>query len=394
MNSEDKIKILSDKPARDFIREHKGKSTADLAFKFKDKSPAPLTLLLEQIESGKKAEEKLPEWNLEGIIFPPRVNLEQSSSSQTADFKARVYGKDKKHVVDLSAGFGVDAYYFSKVAEKVTMVEPDTWLCALAAHNFKIMGIDNIEVVNSTAEDFNIPITADLIYIDPSRRSNTGKKVIRLQDYSPDPFEIKKKINIPFLLKTSPMVDVEDTYRELGNIREVRIISRKDQVRELLFYREPLFTGETLICANEITQDFQFSFFKTDEQKEEINTCLPETGGYLYSPYSVLMKSGCFKLLAKETDTCMAHPHTHIYFSKEQKPFPGSTFLITEILPAGLKEVKKQISGSDWVPISKNFPVKSEDLRKKLKLSSSDVNFIWFVKTMTGYAAIKSTKIG
>ncbi|WP_311195940.1 hypothetical protein [Antarcticibacterium sp. 1MA-6-2] len=43
-----------------------------------------------QITAKKKANKKLPRWfNAESIIFPPNINLEQTSSEITARYKAK-----------------------------------------------------------------------------------------------------------------------------------------------------------------------------------------------------------------------------------------------------------------------------------------------------------------
>ena len=69
--------------------------------------------IVEQLVSKTKCEKKLPTWFLtEGIYFPNKLNIEQTSSEITAKYKASLISGTS--LIDVTGGFGVDAYYFSK----------------------------------------------------------------------------------------------------------------------------------------------------------------------------------------------------------------------------------------------------------------------------------------
>ena len=58
-------------------------------------------------------EHKLPTWFQNKVIFyPPKLNLEQTSSEITAKYKATIF--KGAAMADLTGGFGVDSFYFSK----------------------------------------------------------------------------------------------------------------------------------------------------------------------------------------------------------------------------------------------------------------------------------------
>src|SRR5690606_22101772 len=114
-----------------------------------------------------------------------------------------------------------------------------------------------------------------------------------------------------------------------------------NQVRELLFIqREP--HSEVKIHVVELTANFEFTFSREEEQSLTAAFSEPETGHFLYEPFSVLLKANCLKLLARETSTTALHPNTHLFTSRDQKNFPGRTFQINRIEKAdpGMPELR------------------------------------------------------
>ena len=96
--------------------------------------------VIQQIESKKKCRKKLPFWyNTENIYYPDKLNIEQTSSENTARYKSGLVSG--KSIVDLTGGFGVDAYFFSKKFDRVYYCEINEKLSEIARHNFKVFGI-------------------------------------------------------------------------------------------------------------------------------------------------------------------------------------------------------------------------------------------------------------
>ena len=96
-----------------FINANIGKNISKLALQ---KNPFPdvdWIGILSQIEAKTKAKDKLPNWFLtKNIIYPTKISIEQTSSEKTASYKASIVSGDS--LIDLTGGFGVDDYYFSK----------------------------------------------------------------------------------------------------------------------------------------------------------------------------------------------------------------------------------------------------------------------------------------
>ncbi|HEY1006227.1 MAG TPA: class I SAM-dependent methyltransferase, partial [Sphingobacteriaceae bacterium] len=225
--------------------------------------------LAEQIDSKARAARKLPLWHATaGIFFPPRLSVEQSSSEATAEYKTSLIAPGR--LIDLTGGFGVDSYYFSRRAD-VWHLEVNAELSEIARHNAEVLGARNITFIHgdgiaylrSTAEKF------DTIYVDPSRRVKT-RKVFRLSDCEPDvvaelPLLFDRGSRI--IIKTAPLLDISMGLEELRHVREIHVVSLRNDCKELLWVLEEGYEGEPLIiCAALDGETRLFRFRISDER--------------------------------------------------------------------------------------------------------------------------------
>lgn len=158
---------------REFVLEHEGDDSSRLMLSRGRWPEVDVNAAVTAIECRRKIRTKLPEWYAEpGIIFPDRICAEQSSSSETANYKASVasriiretLAKDSEtistkaneshsdvirgRIADLTGGLGVDSLAFSRVAKNVLYNEMNTERAAAAKHNFVLLGAANIDVVS------------------------------------------------------------------------------------------------------------------------------------------------------------------------------------------------------------------------------------------------------
>ena len=143
--------------------------------------------IIEQIEAKKRSEKKLPTWfKSKNIYYPNKLNVEQTSSEITANYKASLISGES--LIDLTGGFGIDAYYFSKKCQHVIHCEINTKLSEIVKHNFEGLQTRNITCLNENGIDAlkRLDISFDWIYIDPSRRDDKKQKVFLLSDCTPN----------------------------------------------------------------------------------------------------------------------------------------------------------------------------------------------------------------
>lgn len=406
---------------REFVLEHEGDDPARLILNRGRWPEVDVNAAVTAIECRRKIRTKLPEWYAEpGIIFPDRICAEQSSSSETARYKAdaaagiicETLAKDSENsstkanvirgrIADLTGGLGVDSLAFSRVATHVLYNEMNPGRAAAAKHNFALLGAANIDVISHCVQprkgladnfwDTLATFRPDLIYMDPARRSTTGNKVFLLEDCSPDVLTLLSdlfRISGNLLLKLSPMADISMLITRLrehqGYVHEIHVVAAVGECKELLLWVRPepcsrprLFINENghVIEADEKSCDATPKFLTHDQ--------LP-TMTSLFEPGKALAKAGLFHAVASlfKVNAYKAGRSTHLYFSPEDLSQSydsidpnlnnfGKIFKILEVEPLnkqtirdfGRKYPKAEVS-------ARNIPMTSDELRKKLKVAS------------------------
>lgn len=342
--------------------------------------------LTEQLEARKKCEKKLPTWFASSnIYYPNKLNIEQTSSEITAQYKAELVSG--KSLVDVTGGLGVDSYFFSQKIDQVDHCELDQNLSEIAAHNFKILGVDNVNTHAQNGLDFtkNSKSEFDWIYIDPSRRDNLKQRVFFLSDCLPNVVEnldllFSKSKNI--LIKTAPLLDITAGINELKYIKEIHVVAINNDVKEVLYILQRDYTGSIAIkTINKTSQQDQVFDFKLESEKEALSQ-FSEPLTYLYEPNAAVLKSGAFKILGKALQLEKLHVNTHLYTSNHLIDFPGRRFKIESTFPYNKTSIKK--AGIKNANITtRNFPESVATIRKKMKIKDGGQIYLFFTKNLT-----------
>lgn len=369
---------------QDFLKTNAKENAKDIALRKSPFTGISSSELTTQLESRQRAEKKLPLWfRTNGIYYPLSLSIEQASSEETALYKAGLIAENSS-LIDLTGGIGVDSYYFSKKAKKVVHCEVNPELSEIAEHNAKVLQAKNIEFVRGDGIRFlsqQAKGAFHTIYLDPSRRVNT-KKVFMLKDCEPNIIDLQEdlvKTASVVLVKAAPLLDITLALSELKHVKEVHVVSLKNECKELLFLLESGFDGLPLIKAVGLGEESCFEFqFSVNEEKQAAPTySLPNR--YLYDPNAALLKAGCFKLLSTRFAIQKLHPNTHLYTSKELlSDFPGRSFEIKETFEYPVfKKMKRKWNAN---VIAKNFPLKVEQIRKKHKIKEGKLDYLFFCK--------------
>ena len=372
---------LNKKKVQDFINDHLSGNIDYLIFKKSPFEEIKMAELVEQIEAKIKIREKLPTWYNNGkIIYPNKLNLEQSSSEKTAKYKSSIV-KGKK-IIDITGGFGVDSFFFSKKINKVIHCEINKKLSNISSHNASVLKVKNIENITIDGLKFleqNEEIF-DWIYIDPSRRNEKKQKKILIKDYNPnisDHIETLTKKSKNILVKLSPMLDIKSALRNLKNTKEIHVVGLKGEVKELLFIIEKKYVGEIIIKSiNLSTKQPIYNHKFSDEFKSIVSYGKPLK--YLYEPNSSVLKAGAFNLIGLDFDLHKLDPNTHLYTSIEFKNnFPGKVYHIEEIIKYKKTKIKKLISGLKINLKRRNFPKTIVEFKKEHKIKDGGNKFMF-----------------
>lgn len=371
---------------QDFLRVNANRNPREIALKKSPFATVSSSELATQLESRRKSEKKLPLWyQTPGIYFPPTLSIEQASSEETAIYKAELI-EDNGSLLDLTGGIGVDSYFFSKKAVKVVHCELSPELSKIAKHNAKVLGAKNLEFIEGDGIEFlrkQVKGTFQTIYLDPSRRVKT-RKVFMLSDCEPNVVELQEELfkkASTVLIKAAPLLDISLGLTELKQVKEVHVISIKNECKEVLFLLKDGFNQEPTIKVAGLDKGLNFKVDFLPEQEKQATATYGLPKQYLYDPDVALLKAGCFKLLSQRFALDKLHSNTHLYTSDSQiNNFPGRRFEVIKLYE--YTEFKKNKSNWNANVISRNFPLKVEELRKNYKIGESNLEFLFFCRAL------------
>ena len=402
-----------------FVQEHIGDDLTRLVLDRKKWPDIDMDLAVSCIQSRRKLKGKVQEWYTNpDLIFPAVLSAEQCSSTATGIYKSgmalRIAEGSPFRLADLTGGLGVDSWYFSQKASQVLYHEMQEKLCVAAEHNFQSLNAENIVVRNkiSTPESIEGILSEacpDIVYMDPARRGEGGKKVFLIEECTPDVLTLKEMIFKHcrhILLKLSPMADITMACSRLGGTcREVHIVAAGGECKELLIWMDREWSGEYAITAVELPSGYPdmspalFSFCSSEEKIATASTRprndvmlssrAESRDLFLFEPGKSLMKAGCFNLIAERFGLSKLGASTHYYVTDEPakanelKPY-GKVYEIIDCQPLDKRTIKAAGASFPHAEVTaRNIPMDTETLRKKLGVSSGDDAHIFGLKSDT-----------
>lgn len=409
---------------RNFVSEHISDDVTRLVLDRKKWPEIDMELAVACIESRRKLKGKVQQWyDNPDLVFPFKLSAEQCSSSATGVYKAalaetiamssmedlQVMAEGEGHpswsIADLTGGLGVDSWFFSQKASRVLYNEMQKPLCEAARHNFKVLGADNIIISNhavisagsatgseaasvqeesgATPDMILKDFRPDIVYMDPARRGEGGKKVFLIEECTPDVLTLKDEIfslSRHMLIKLSPMADITMACDRLGSCcREVHVVASGGECKELLIWMDREWDAEYEIIAVELHNDRQaasFRFRPSQEQSGRASAGLHiaeecRKGKFLFEPGKALMKAGAYNMISQQFGIDKLGQSTHYYITDditraEELRKYGKVFIIKDCQPLDKRSMKA--FGKAWPNAdvtARNIPMTSETLRKK-----------------------------
>ena len=407
---------LNDEATQAFVADHRADDVRLLAFVAGKYPEVDMPWALQQIAGWQMARRKLPSWvAVEGMVYPPHLSMEQCSSEQTAKMKTNFpFSKDDGLLIDLTGGFGVDFSFMAQGFKRAVYVERQEDLCAIARHNFHLLGLHQAEVVCGDGVEYlhQLQEHASVIYLDPARRNEHGGKTYAISDCTPDVValreELLKKADF-IVVKLSPMLDWREAVRQLpAQYTEVRIVSTGGECKELLLVlSDKMKAPLRLVCINDEElfsidnlplgpqgrlPKQEFTVDNLGQQIEFVNfdklilALGQAVNCYLYEPNASIMKAGCFAELCERFGVKVIAENSHLFVSPDFiENFPGRKFQIFSISSMNKKSLRQALQGIDRANISvRNFPLSAEQLRQRLHLKDGGEIYIFGTTTHEG----------
>ena len=336
--------------------------------------------IVSQIEAKKRSKSKLPTWfSAASIYYPNKLNIEQTSSEITANYKSELLRGNS--IIDLTGGFGVDCYYFSKRFKNITHCEINQELSEIVRYNYQQLKTTNIKTVATDGISYlqNSSVKYDWIYIDPSRRNDVKGKVFLLADCLPNvPVNLSTLFMYSnnILIKVSPILDITSAISELQFVKEIHVVAVNNEVKELLFILKKGFDEAVKIKTINIQKSINHLFDFNFGASEVIDFSLPKK--YLFEPNAAILKSGGFTQVANQLNIYKLHQHSHLYTSDKLIDFPGRKFEIKHHISFDKKQLKKLVPSKKANITTRNFPQTVAQIRKKTGIKDGGNQYLFF----------------
>ena len=402
-----------------FVSDHLGDDTSKLLLARGKWPEIDMDLAVNCIESRRKLKGKVQDWfENPRLIFPAKLSAEQCSSSATGRYKAALAERIAMasgtsgqvwKIADLTGGLGVDSWFFSQRASEVLYNEMQAGLCNAAVHNFRVLGADNIVVSNNAVGNASEQVSPtvllsefgpDIVYMDPARRGEGGKKVFLIEECTPDVLTLREeifKISRHILIKLSPMADISMVCDRLGpTCREVHVVATGGECKELLIWMDREWAEEYHVHAVELPADYPqsepsvFTFRPSEERGSTASTvAMTDITGkaFLFEPGKAMMKAGAYNLVSTRMDISKLGKSTHYYIFTDSDKIDllknlGKVYEIIRCEPLDKRTMKT--AGKDFPKAevtARNIPMDTDTLRKKLGVTSGDDAHIFGLKS-------------
>lgn len=407
---------------------HRNDDVRRLALKAAGTKGIDLPFALDQIAGWQTARRKLPSWAAtEGIIYPPRLSMEQCSGETAARYKAAVARRlvSGGRFVDITGGFGVDFSFMARCFDEAVYVERQERLCHIAAENLRLLGLEQATVISGDGTGYvsRMEGRAAMIFADPARRDSAGGRTFAISDCTPNVLESMDQLlgKADFvMLKLSPMLDwrkaVSDIEAAVGGdrhvVREVHIVAVDNECKELLVVASAHGNGQEpmMYCVGE-NQRREERGVRSENSCIKSEKCMygisipslltthptsnvslssllapRSTLPWLYEPNAAIMKAGIFGFIEQRYGVRQIGPNSHLFVGSERvENFPGRCFRIGAVTPMNKRELRKALAGISKANVTvRNFPMTVDELRRKLKISDGGNIYIFATTSANG----------
>ena len=340
--------------------------------------------IADQIRGILTVQQKAPGFFKKGLLFPSKTSLEQMSSDVTAKYKASILPK-MKSLIDCTGGFGIDTFYLSEKARTTHYCEQNKELVRIAEHNFQLHN-KKIHVHEGNGLEILQKIgKIDLVYLDPSRRTAGKKKIISLEQSSPNILQHWQMILSharEVLLKLSPMLDISYLLEQLTCIFEIHIISVKNDVKEIIVRASQARQEDVKITIADFDGQHWFQHVVNEQDSALVNIQEIPEQAFIYEPLSVVFKAEYQDDLAVKYNLNKIARHSHLYLSTEKiSEHFFKSYQYSRVLSFHVKKLKRLLPEPHVNVITRNFPLSPQQVVKKLGKKEGGQTFLLCTQT-------------
>ena len=332
------LDILRTEEVRRAIDENIERDPAKVAL---SKGVPHAALVATQVKYLQRARRKLSALYEARCIIPPRA-FEQCSSQESARRKPLSGGA----VLDMTCGLGIDTMALAEHFERVVSIERDEVLAEVVRYNMSLLGIQNVEVVTASSEEYVASTSEhfDWVFVDPDRRSAEGKKMVCMEDCSPNVVALMprlREISERVAIKLSPMFDCAEAFR-LCSPAEVEVVSIGGECKEVNIYTN----AERDMLRIAVIGDGEWSFDSEAMTAEpSAEAFVPEEYRYLLVPDVALQKARVAIAALKPYASIWSNNGYAFARELPAEALPARIYEIVSIEPYRPKELKRRWRG-------------------------------------------------
>ena len=392
MQSNHIIAFLSSDEGIRFVKNNLNANPNDLALKYTGKTSFDLKTALYLITIYKKASMKVPIISDNFLAIDQR-SYEQSTSQKVAHYKGSFI--QGEHLLDLTAGIGIDSICFSHNFKQIEAIELNQSLHELACFNLEKLGINNIKRIHGDSLEYLSGKKWDWIYIDPDRRIN-GKRSVDLKYLRPDILgclDAIKNAASKIYIKLSPLFDLSEITRCFNRLDAIYLIAEKNEIKEVGIFMDCSNKSETRNATLHLA-DVSTNYSASLPFNEYLtrNDFIYDSGynRFLHTPSALISKSSCFPFFIKGRNVTK-YPEFQLFFS-DNSNLPGfRTLEVIDKCVLSVKKIKQMLRLNNIVKM--NIIIKGLDQlpskwHNKLGTTDGGDNFLFILKSSEGEALI------
>jgi len=314
-------------------------------------------------------------WGITGADFLlTEDGLEQASRPLVAQYRARWIQQrfgTHAHVLDMTCGLGFDALAMAQAGLKVTCVERDENIAALAAFNLRN---SSAQVVHADATDFLVEADVDVVFVDPARRDpqaarkadGSSYRIFNPDDWSPSwSFIQTLSQRLPVVAKVAPGIGDES----LGTWDCRWISADGDLVEATASSGGTALRGATLLSS---------SASEPLSVAGGNNTSPSPLGQWLVIPDAALVRASALDYLADRINGGLVNEHIAWLTSADElsvrsliglDPAPAMVLHVEAVLPVSEKLITQEVArheASGLTVMTRGVNINVDALRKKV----------------------------
>jgi SAM-dependent methyltransferase len=316
------------------------------------------------------------------VMYFTRDGLEQATHQVVARHRAqRAVASGLSSVVELACGIGADLIAFGRAGLGVTAVDRDPLTAGIAAANLQALGVaGHVDVGTAETQDWDV---ADLVYVDPARRSARGR-VFTGDSYSPPWTFVESLFGRDSVVKTAPGI----AHEMVPDGVEAEWVSLDGQLREAALWSGRASSARRRATLLRTTGPAHTVTDTDDPGPVDVRP----PGRFVYEPDDAVTRAHLVTTAAAAVGGWLLDAHLAYVSSDDEHTGPlVRAYEVLDVLPFREKALRAALRARDVGPLTikkRGVSVTPEALRARLHLTGSQPATLIVTRTPSGALAL------